>query len=288
MNDTVRVYPIRFSRQEWDIPLYCYHKCTERCSQIYQQDDPPNDCNYYLADNPYYINGHCPYSGQLRKSCIRIHSYNQLLPCIYEPENIVIPDKICYLDITFPLTTPLKIKLYSDDGFTIKNLLLSIYTLYKFIYEEEEITSTQVTYQIKKKCYECLNYDINDFISLVLPPKSDCCICYETYNKNEQVSKLECNHIFHTECIMNWCVEKNTCPLCRKDIIKCESCNGSRFFNYEHTGAEIPIYMRGSMLNRNNTDGLFGIYFYDFEDLLIQSMKYNRITKILQIKIVGG
>ena len=59
MNDLVRVYPIRFSRDEWNIKLYCYHNCTERCSKIYQRDVFPNEDNYYLTDNPDYVDNKC-------------------------------------------------------------------------------------------------------------------------------------------------------------------------------------------------------------------------------------
>ena len=290
MNDPVRVYPIRFSRDEWNIPLYCYHNCTERCSKIYQRDVFPNEDNYYLTDNPDYVDNKCLFSNKLRKTYIRLHSYNELLPYIYEPNNIVIPDTMCNLELTFPLTHPIQVKLYSDNGFTLQKLLYSIHTLYKFIYEEEEKTSTQRMYKVKDNCVECSNYEINDFVSFIFPPKTECCICFDTYRVDGSVKviQLGCNHVFHTECIMNWCTEKNTCPLCRKDIIKCETCKGTRFIYYDYVGAVIPIYMRGFILNRNNTDGMFGIYFYDFEDLLIKSMNYNRINKILKIKIIGG
>ncbi len=44
----------------------------------------------------------------------------------------------------------------------------------------------------------------------------DCAICTESIEK-EMV--CVCGHSFHTECIMKWCLVKNTCPLCRSQII---------------------------------------------------------------------
>ena len=43
-----------------------------------------------------------------------------------------------------------------------------------------------------------------------------CCICSET-NEEEQWHVLECNHGFHTTCIMQWFRQGNTdtCPMCR-------------------------------------------------------------------------
>lgn len=31
--------------------------------------------------------------------------------------------------------------------------------------------------------------------------------------------KLECSHIFHRSCLINWLEESNTCPECRNIIV---------------------------------------------------------------------
>ncbi|KAL8093277.1 hypothetical protein AgCh_035242 [Apium graveolens] len=43
--------------------------------------------------------------------------------------------------------------------------------------------------------------------------KEGCSICLQ--DDEEEVSVLECNHVFHQSCIVKWVREKNTCPLCR-------------------------------------------------------------------------
>ena len=44
-----------------------------------------------------------------------------------------------------------------------------------------------------------------------------CSICYETFEKQSWI--LECNHKFHTECIMKWFRNDNSsCPLCNHSI----------------------------------------------------------------------
>ena len=49
-----------------------------------------------------------------------------------------------------------------------------------------------------------------------------CSICYESLETEDHFNKiynLECNHRFHTECIMKWFRNKNsTCPLCNDSI----------------------------------------------------------------------
>ncbi|KAL3617914.1 hypothetical protein CASFOL_038235 [Castilleja foliolosa] len=42
-----------------------------------------------------------------------------------------------------------------------------------------------------------------------------CSICREEYNDNEVLGILECGHDFHKECIKQWLVQKNVCPICK-------------------------------------------------------------------------
>ena len=45
----------------------------------------------------------------------------------------------------------------------------------------------------------------------------DCSICLNNLSKNQKIIKLNCNHLYHKECIINWFKKdnENTCPLCR-------------------------------------------------------------------------
>lgn len=45
-----------------------------------------------------------------------------------------------------------------------------------------------------------------------------CTICYDTYEQNNKIIKLPCEHYFHSECIKRWFVESNNCPLCKFNI----------------------------------------------------------------------
>ena len=42
-----------------------------------------------------------------------------------------------------------------------------------------------------------------------------CAICTEEFEKDEKVSALDCEHIFHSECLIPWLEIQNTCPNCR-------------------------------------------------------------------------
>ncbi|KAA3488790.1 putative E3 ubiquitin-protein ligase HIP1 [Gossypium australe] len=42
-----------------------------------------------------------------------------------------------------------------------------------------------------------------------------CCICQEEYNDGENLGTLECGHNFHADCIKQWLLRKNLCPICK-------------------------------------------------------------------------
>ena len=45
-----------------------------------------------------------------------------------------------------------------------------------------------------------------------------CSICTDDYGKEDMVSILSCNHMYHVNCISGWCFVKFTCPTCRHPI----------------------------------------------------------------------
>ena len=49
--------------------------------------------------------------------------------------------------------------------------------------------------------------------------KKECSICQTTFEKELKGLKLECNHIFHKDCILGWFKQKNTCPICRSEFL---------------------------------------------------------------------
>ncbi|KAJ4701728.1 E3 ubiquitin-protein ligase MBR2-like [Melia azedarach] len=42
-----------------------------------------------------------------------------------------------------------------------------------------------------------------------------CCVCQEEYNHGEDIGTLDCGHDFHTNCIKQWLMHKNLCPICK-------------------------------------------------------------------------
>ncbi|XP_033114441.1 uncharacterized protein LOC117114928 [Anneissia japonica] len=53
---------------------------------------------------------------------------------------------------------------------------------------------------------------------LNLEEEDPCVICHEEMPM-KPVSKLECQHVFHTDCIQRWMNEQKTCPTCREFVL---------------------------------------------------------------------
>lgn len=45
-----------------------------------------------------------------------------------------------------------------------------------------------------------------------------CVICITLFNVGDKITKLECNHVLHTECVSEWVKYKPECPACRNPI----------------------------------------------------------------------
>jgi hypothetical protein len=46
----------------------------------------------------------------------------------------------------------------------------------------------------------------------------DCTICLMEVSDGEQVGVLSCSHIFHVDCLREWIIRRNACPLCQTEI----------------------------------------------------------------------
>ncbi|XP_063539573.1 E3 ubiquitin-protein ligase RNF126-like [Cydia strobilella] len=48
---------------------------------------------------------------------------------------------------------------------------------------------------------------------------TSCSVCWENFQLGEMVSKLQCEHIFHSTCIEPWLQLHATCPICRRSLL---------------------------------------------------------------------
>lgn len=45
-----------------------------------------------------------------------------------------------------------------------------------------------------------------------------CVVCHGDFEEKCMVSELNCNHMYHTDCIKEWSCYKQECPMCRATI----------------------------------------------------------------------
>ncbi|GMH25230.1 hypothetical protein Nepgr_027073 [Nepenthes gracilis] len=62
-----------------------------------------------------------------------------------------------------------------------------------------------------------LNHPSNHLCSAAGSPHNitGCCICQEECAEGQKLSKITCGHGFHYDCIKQWLLRKNICPLCK-------------------------------------------------------------------------
>ena len=288
-----RIYPTRVTKIKWDIPLFCHHICNEYCNFIYI-----SDTNNQLILQESEIK--CQYNNKLKKTFVRLSTFDINNPLgdsgkLYNPNVKIIPDNSFSVNIYFPLSFEFEVFINapSSNGFTLKELLYSLKILYEFIYSEEERTSNLYVYNLKKICSLCGNKDLSlcmenlENLENLENVEDTCCICYNEYDSEEKPSRLKCGHIFHNSCITKWLKTSGTCPICRNHIFICGKCDGIGIIYYSINTVVIPLEHRGNTLNRNPTDGIFGIHSHDLEDLVIEKLTYNRIDKKLYMIVSG-
>ena len=46
-----------------------------------------------------------------------------------------------------------------------------------------------------------------------------CVVCQYDFKNGDNVTKLTCGHVFHTDCVDTWLSKNKVCPMCHKEII---------------------------------------------------------------------
>ncbi len=188
-------------------------------------------------------------------------------------DDIVLYSEKLIINICFPLTNYATFELHIDTGhLTRRELLITIYDLYNQVYDMEEVTSTPTTYSLTPlcdSCYGCKPYEDAAQTPGENPaqtPGEKCPICFEL---NNDIKLIRCQHTFHKTCIDKWLTTNPTCPLCRTRVYPC---------SHEpsiYTAVVIPREHRPDA-HRNTTDGLFGIYLYDLDNLVLEDIFFNK------------
>ena len=46
-----------------------------------------------------------------------------------------------------------------------------------------------------------------------------CVVCQYEFKNGDNVTKLNCGHVFHTDCVDTWLSKNKVCPMCHKEIV---------------------------------------------------------------------
>ena len=102
--------------------------------------------------------------------------------------------------------------------------------------DEMESQANQKLHAVKKQDilvdsfqeWRSTRHGIDDSIqSSIYSPKS-CCICMAKYKHGDDIcwsQNERCYHAFHLECMLEWLMKHNECPMCRRNYLRSEVSN---------------------------------------------------------------
>lgn len=67
------------------------------------------------------------------------------------------------------------------------------------------------SYILNKKIKKVKESDLENLLN-------ECSICLDEYKINDKIMILDCEHIYHKECIKLWLDKNDNCPICREII----------------------------------------------------------------------
>lgn len=285
-----RLYPLRFTRSYWQIPLYSQHQCSLQCCFDIEYDTVEETFRAQANRSYNPVTRTCDMHSRIFATGIHLSSFDVTKPSgttgtLYNPDLEVIQDSCFTILIDFPLTHPVQVNVTMNGKVTLRNLLYMIQQIYLDIYEMEASTATIQEFNIDTVC-SCRTRDLQETVRSLptIASTNECSICY---NELDVACTLSCMHQFHPTCLQQWIHTGHgrNCPLCRNYILTCTNCNNTGIVSTTESYTVLPIELRDDPTIRNATDGTYGIFGFDFEQLTLHNLIYNKQNKFLQLVV---
>lgn len=302
-----KMYPIRTTAHAWQIRMFSRHKCSLDCRYCYVQlglDEFSLDAVLVVPNLSYNEEEKkCALESKLHMDTVFLHQFDPNAPTLLKGDlmygdQIVVPDPEISVHITYPLTRPTTVRIKAPQGvrgFRLIDVIARVKQIYQYIYDEEERTCPDSIFTVYVQC-DCMTLSPAARLGgcrQLCDRAADrtCPICMEAddqeddpadeYNGVGLYVTTTCGHYFHQACLDTWLSTNKKCPLCRSNLFHCAVCNDTGSFVEQYRGKTLPRQMRLVGEVRNYTNGTFGIHDKDFEDLRLDSLFYNRISKTL-------
>ena len=217
--------------------------------------------NHICDDYCTLKNGICGKAGKIEDTSIYISSFNNEKKSILNKNEIVIDDEQIKICFDYPLNKKWFFDFSSQNGFTREQLIKCIVDKYYEIYQEEETTSKpNNSKETKKETKEEVKEETKE------ETKED--------KKSDEESDEESSEESDEDSDKNEKKERFSFNNSSKESIE------QLLLKMLSALSNGPF-----MLNRQTTNGKYGIWGHAIEDLVIEELRYDKNTKIVSMFI---